>query len=546
MDTIHKEKGRASKRDKRPTIKRAAIYVRVSREMQAQKISPQAQEKDCRAYCEEHGYIVIEVYRDTEKYRVGRRLVEPSGTRADRPQLKRMLADAAVGAFDVIIAWREDRLYRGVRPMIDVIDCIEEHGLDIELVKETFDRKMAPIKASIARMELDAKADRVEMGVAGRLSAGKVWPSCIPYGYRRAGDGIELDRAEAKWVRKIWKWYADKLGPREIRQRLVAAGTPQKRKRNSKGAAWEIAIIQRMLRHEYYYTGIQKINWAGQVYDVHLPIIVDPETAQRVAKQREKNKTHPAHHLKHNYLAMGVAYCVACNRKVRAKTQTIRSKGVPRKTPIGEYRCQRYFLGYPEPNCFRTIGAKKLDDQLWEKVWELLSDDEKFQNGIRTQIELASREESDAEGEVARLKQELDSLETERQWVITQARKGAISEADMEKQLAELQIQETETRRELAIHSRRVGNRLEKLIEFANKFRDGAQKSLAWVMTKPKSQKEADRQFAAKRELVETIVKQVKVFPDRTIKVEFEFDFSGMVENTEHLPQSPRSPSPNR
>ena len=70
-------------------VKRAAIYVRVSTEKQAktkdgdgqeaeEKESPQAQERDCRALAERQGYIVVAVYRDTEKYRVGKKLVEPS------------------------------------------------------------------------------------------------------------------------------------------------------------------------------------------------------------------------------------------------------------------------------------------------------------------------------------------------------------------------------------------------------------------------------------------------------------------------------------
>src|SRR3990167_431292 len=149
------------------TPKRAAIYVRVSSERQADadRVSSQAQEADSRTYCEAHGYAVVDIYRDTEKYRVGGRMVEPSGTRSDRPQLKRMIADAHAGRFEVIVAWREDRLYRSYRPMLDVLECLEQTGMEIELVKETFDSKIAPVKAWAARMELDAKHDRMMMGV---------------------------------------------------------------------------------------------------------------------------------------------------------------------------------------------------------------------------------------------------------------------------------------------------------------------------------------------------------------------------------------------
>jgi len=45
-------------------MKRAAIYVRVSSEKQAEKASPEAQERDCKEYCQSRGYQVVEAYRD--------------------------------------------------------------------------------------------------------------------------------------------------------------------------------------------------------------------------------------------------------------------------------------------------------------------------------------------------------------------------------------------------------------------------------------------------------------------------------------------------
>lgn len=166
------------------TNKRAAIYIRVSSERQAiDKISPDAQEADCREYCLAHGFAVVALYRDVgKKYRSGGKLVEPSGTRSDRPYLRHMLEDARNGKFDVIVAWREDRLYRGYRPMLDVLDCMDETHIEIELVKETFDKRLAPVKAWAARMELDARQDRITMGIAGRLDSGKVWSTSGSFG----------------------------------------------------------------------------------------------------------------------------------------------------------------------------------------------------------------------------------------------------------------------------------------------------------------------------------------------------------------------------
>lgn len=155
-------------------VKRAAIYVRVSSEKQAEKVSPETQENDARERCKQMGYLVIEVYADTEKYRINGRLVEPSGTRHDRPQFKRMLSDIDAGKIDVIIAWREDRLYRGVnRAMLEISERVKSGTVEVELVKEHYDPAIAEVKAWAAGVELQAKRDRHMMGGSGPIGSGQ-------------------------------------------------------------------------------------------------------------------------------------------------------------------------------------------------------------------------------------------------------------------------------------------------------------------------------------------------------------------------------------
>ena len=126
---------------------RAVIYVRTSSEHQGEKSSPAEQEADCRKLAADQGLKIVGVYRDIEKYRVRNKLVEPSGTRSDRPGLLSMLRDASKGEFDIILAWREDRLYRGMRSMLLVLETIQERKIQIMLARETFDPKIAPLRA---------------------------------------------------------------------------------------------------------------------------------------------------------------------------------------------------------------------------------------------------------------------------------------------------------------------------------------------------------------------------------------------------------------
>lgn len=84
--------------------RRAIIYIRTSSETQGEKSSPVEQEVDCLHLAQEKEFSVVRVYRDVERYRVGNKLVDPSGTRSDRPGLQAMLKDATRDEFDVILA----------------------------------------------------------------------------------------------------------------------------------------------------------------------------------------------------------------------------------------------------------------------------------------------------------------------------------------------------------------------------------------------------------------------------------------------------------
>jgi len=207
---------------------KAAIYIRTSSEAQGEKASPSEQENDCRLLAKEKGLVVIRVYQDIEKYRVKNKLVEPSGLRTDRPGLLAMLKDAANGEFDVILAWREDRLYRGLRSMLLVLEAIELYKISIILAKETFDPKIAPIRAWAAQMELESMQERMTMGVLARLKAGKANTGQDRYGYVRVGENIHILEEEAEWVRQIFAWYIQKTPLMQIRKQLIAANAPQK------------------------------------------------------------------------------------------------------------------------------------------------------------------------------------------------------------------------------------------------------------------------------------------------------------------------------
>ena len=403
-------------------MQRAAIYIRVSSERQAEGVSPEAQETDCLAWCGSKNYQVTDVYRDIEKYRIGKKMVEPSGTRADRPGLKRMLADAYADKLDVIVAWREDRLYRSYRPMLDVLDCIDETRIDIELVKETFDKRIAPVKAWAARMELDAKHDRFMMGVAGRLERGKSWNGGTPYGYMKENDHYVINEVEAEWVRKIYTWFADGESGKSIRTSLINGNAPQK---EGIKIPWPLQRIFHILKRDYYTTGILTRRWGDTTYETHIPTIIDAETQWRVKERFARWKKYPAGNMKEHALAAGLVYCAACNRKMVVKRYP---ESVCYVCTNLDQVCQRL------PGCAATRSIRLLDRELWGKVWSLIAEPGKFEELLEERLRQLQAGEIDAGAEVEKLERELGDLAMERQKVITWARKSFITEEDLNTQ----------------------------------------------------------------------------------------------------------------
>ncbi len=505
--------------------KRASIYVRVSTERQADKVSPATQEADCRKYCEERGYIVIAVYRDTEKYRVGKRLVEPSGTRGDRPGLRRMLADGAAGMFDVIVAWREDRLYRGVnRAMLDLSELVKDGHVTIELAKEFYDPQTAIVKAWAAGIELQAKHDRMVMGVAGRLAKGKTPITQAPYGYAKQDTRFVISPAEAEAVRLIWKLYGEYSTIRDIRRQLIAQDAPQ---RNPKKYPWHNNVITHLLRHDFYYTGIYHITWDGQTYDLPIPVIIDTDTARRVKERKAKYQAYPAGNFTAQALGAGLIYCQACD--IRMMIQTANSKG----HQYLYYTCPNHKQGLAFPGCAGRVRIEPSDGQLWDKTWRAITEPDFFDKAIAKRVEKLQAQEQDAKVVCQQLREQLDTLTLERQKIITHWRKGGLRDEDLDYQLAAMSIQESGIRRQLAEQSLLVDNHLDRLLELARLYRERVMAGAALLTMIPQAEAERQAQFEFRRQAVLGVVKRATMACDKSIEVQIEIDLSELAGETQ-------------
>ncbi len=507
--------------------RRAAIYIRTSSETQGGKSSPSEQESDCQMLAQEKGLQVVHIYRDVEKYRVENRLVEPSGSRSDRPGLLSMLKDASRDEFDVILAWREDRLYRGIRAMLMVLEIIQDYKIDILLTKENFDPKIAPVRAWVAQMELDGMKERMTMGVIARLKAGKANTGQDRYGYFRQGGTIHLVEEETKWVQQIFTWYIQKTPLMQIRTRLIAADAPQKGSSISRRIQWSRSSIQAILRsaREYAY-GFKSYSRAGQTFQIAVTPIINISTYELFMKMREENKTYPKHRRQNDYLLSGHLKC-ACNLTWRARTATHRSsrKGewVERKTPISTYFCPQPHKELRSPECPKSVSAKRAEIQVWEKLYEFVMNPEFLLAQARDWVKQRQQRYEHLQKDRGQILEELEIESAKRQQVITEARIKMRADVVFDARMRELYAVEERLKRRLTALEQEINTyaRLdweEKVKEYVTNLQAGIE---GLNNANPKTPEEQHLVFLLKKQLVDELVAEVMIDGKRDIQVEF-------------------------
>lgn len=138
-------------------MKKAAIYVRVSTADQ----HVESQIYDLRELARQRGFSVIKEFEDKGI----------SGSKARRPGLDGLMADARRKRFEVVLVAAFDRIARNVRHFLEVLDELNHLGIEFVSLRENIDtgsplgRAMVVIVGAIAQVEKQAIVERVKAGM---------------------------------------------------------------------------------------------------------------------------------------------------------------------------------------------------------------------------------------------------------------------------------------------------------------------------------------------------------------------------------------------
>lgn len=222
------------------------IYARVSTEHEAQLSALENQLDWYKPLLEQHPeWNLIRSYVDEGI----------TGTSANkRPQFMRMLADANNGEFDLILTREVSRFARNTVDTLQYTRKLKAIGVEVFFINDnirTFDgdgELRLTIMATLAQDESRKTSIRVKSGQKTSMENGVFYGNGNILGYNRVGKELVIDPEQAKTVRKIYDWYLDGMGVRQIQFQLEKEGVLTAMGKTR----WYESNISKILKNPFY------------------------------------------------------------------------------------------------------------------------------------------------------------------------------------------------------------------------------------------------------------------------------------------------------
>ena len=230
---------------KLPRAKRVAAYARVSSGKDAMLHSLSAQVSYYSNFIQNHGgWEYAGVYADEAL----------TGTKDNRENFQRLLADCRNGKIDMILTKSVSRFARNTLTLLETVRELKSLGVDVYFEEQNIHTAssegelMLTIIASYAQEESLSASENQKWRVRQQFQNGKPWRGFM-MGYRYDGEKYVIVPEEAEVVRYIFRDYLDGKGIAAIMKRLNEEGIL-----TQQGFTWHQSAVSRILRN-YAYTG---------------------------------------------------------------------------------------------------------------------------------------------------------------------------------------------------------------------------------------------------------------------------------------------------
>jgi DNA invertase Pin-like site-specific DNA recombinase len=176
------------------TMKRAALYVRVSTDRQ----SVENQIARLTEIATARGWKIVETFGDAG--------ISGAKARKDRPGLDEMLKQVQRHRFDVVMAWAIDRIGRSLVDLLGTIQHLEACGVDLYLEQQAIDtttpggKLMFQVTGAFAEFERAMIRQRIHAGLRRAVANGKTLgrplndPKALEKARQALGSGMGINK----------------------------------------------------------------------------------------------------------------------------------------------------------------------------------------------------------------------------------------------------------------------------------------------------------------------------------------------------------------
>ena len=317
-----------------------------------------------------------------------------TGTKDNRENFQKMLAECRAGNLDLIITKSISRFARNTVTLLETVRELKDLGIGVYFEEQNIDslssdgELMLSILASYAQEESYSASENKKWQIRRDFEQGKIG-GIVMLGYRRTSEGsLEIIPDEEEIVRLIFNSYLSGMGKLAIANQLNEQGVLTKN-----GNQWGPESVLRILKNEKYVGTMilqkfysenhitkRKMTNEGQlqkyIIDESHPAIIEKHIFDAVQKRLQKQKEYfssikPTTAV---YPFTGKIQCRCCGKNYRRKTTasgivwicaTYNTKG-KKYCPTAKQIPENTLISV----CCKVLGISEFDANIFEKQIE--------------------------------------------------------------------------------------------------------------------------------------------------------------------------------
>lgn len=315
-----------------------------------------------------------------------------TGTKDERPEFQRLLADCRTGKIDMVITKSISRFARNTVTLLEATRGLKAIGVDVFFEEQGIHtlsgegEMILTLLASVAQEESRTVSENCKWRIRNKFKNGELVGLRRMFGYNISRRGITVNPEQAAVVRMIFDDYLGGLGCSAIASKLRRMSIP-----TVYGAPWSPHGVNTILRNEKY-TGnaiLQKRYTKDHLSKKRacnrgaLPQfyaegthegIISEDTFRKAQALRESRRAAASISTRSpvNYPLTGMIVCGGCGKHYKRKA-----------TPYGAYWQCRAYLVYGKDIC----SAKRIpEDTLYVLIAEVLGIPQFDADAFRTRV----------------------------------------------------------------------------------------------------------------------------------------------------------------